>query len=80
MEVRWLIRKLTPDFMTIADFRKNNVDSVKSLFKNFNLFLKDHGLFKYYGTAADGTKIKAVNSMDKYYSKERIKKTLEAID
>ena len=34
MEVMWLIRKLKPDFKTIADFRKDNVDTVKSLFRN----------------------------------------------
>ena len=80
MEVMWLIRKLTPDFKTIADFRKNNVDSVKSLFRKFNSFLKDQGLFKSDDIAVDGTKIKAVNSMDRSYSKERLKKTVEAID
>ena len=80
MEVMWLIRKLTPDFKTIADFRKNNVDSVKSLFRKFNSFLKDQGLFKSDDIAVDGTKIKAVNSMDRSYSKERLKKTVDAID
>ena len=80
MEVMWLIRKLTPDFKTIADFRKNNVDSVKSLFRKFNSFLKDQGLFKSDDTPFDGTKIKAVNSMDRSYSKERLKKTVDAID
>ena len=34
MEVMWLIRKLKPDFKTIADFRKDNIDTVKSLFRN----------------------------------------------
>ena len=26
LELLWLLRKLTPDFKTIADFRKNNAD------------------------------------------------------
>ena len=39
MEVRWLIRKFTPDFKTIADFRKCNVDALKSLFHELTLFL-----------------------------------------
>ena len=80
IEVMWLIRKLTPDFKIIADLRKNNVDSVKLLFRKFNLFLKDQGLFKSHDVAVDGTKIKAVNSMDRSYSKERLRKTLEAIE
>ena len=57
IEVMWLINKLTPDFKTIADFRKNNVDSVKSLFRKFNSFLKDQGLFKSHDISVDGTKI-----------------------
>ena len=67
MEMMWLIRKLTPDFKTIADFRKNNVDSVKSLFRKFNLFLNYQGLFKSNDITVDGTKIKAVNSIDEVY-------------
>src|SRR5487761_915070 len=33
LELIWLMKKLTPDFKTIADFRKNNVDSIKPVFK-----------------------------------------------
>src|SRR5487761_1276129 len=33
LELVWLMKKLTPDFKTIADFRKNNVDSIKPVFK-----------------------------------------------
>ena len=80
MEVMWLIRKLKPDFKTIADFRKDNIDTVKSLFRKFNLFLKEQGLFKSSDIAVDGTKVKAVNSMDRSYSKERLKKTIDDID
>ena len=80
MEVMWLMRKLTPDFKTISDFRKDNVDTVKSLFRKFNLFLKEQDLFKSHDIAIDGTKIKAVNSMDNSYSRERLKKTMDDID
>ena len=80
MEVMWLIRKLTPDFKTIADFRKNNVDSVKSLFRKFNLFLKDQGLFRSHDIAVDGTKLKAVNSMDRSYTRAYLEKGQDRID
>ena len=80
MEVMWLINKLTPNFKTISDFRKDNIDVVKSLFRKFNLFLKEQGLFKSRDIAVDGTKVKAVNSMDRSYSKERFKKTIDDID
>ena len=80
MEVMWLIHKLTPDFKTISDFRKDNIDVVKSLFRKFNLFPKEIGLFKSHDIAVDGTKMKAVNSMDRSYSKEKLKKTMDDLD
>lgn len=80
VEVMWLIRKLTPDFKTIADFRKDNIGLIKSLFHEFNLFLKEHNLFASHDIAIDGTKMKAVNSMDRSYTKEYLKKQQDRID
>ena len=80
MEVMWLMRKFTPDFKTIADFRRDNIDMVKSLFRKFNLFLKEQGLFKSHDIAVDGTKVKAVIQFDRFYSKEKLKKTIDDID
>jgi transposase len=33
----WLLRGLTPDFKTIADFRKDNRDAFKPVFRQFVL-------------------------------------------
>ncbi len=79
-EVMWLIRKLIPDFKTIADFRKDNIDIMKSLFRKFNLFLKEQGLFRSHDIAMDGTKMKAVNSMDRSYTRVYVKKEHDRID
>src|SRR5271157_2446052 len=35
IELMWLLKKLTPDFRTVADFRKDNVDSIKKVFRKF---------------------------------------------
>jgi transposase len=35
VEVIWLMKRLAPDFKTIADFRKDNVDCIKGVFKEF---------------------------------------------
>ncbi len=40
IEVIWLLRKLQPDFKTIADFRKDNKSSLKNVFKDFTLLCK----------------------------------------
>ena len=45
-EVIWLLGGLTPDFRTIANFRKDNIDAIKSLF--YELFLRLHSYFKNY--------------------------------
>ena len=35
VELMWLLRKLTPDFRTISDFRKDNAKALKNVFKAF---------------------------------------------
>ncbi len=80
MEVMWLIHKFTPDFKTISDFRKDNIDTVKSLFRKFNLFLKEQGLFKSHDIAVDGTKMKAVNARERSYTRVYLKREQDRID
>jgi len=36
VEVMWLLKRLTPDFKTIADFRKDNRDAIKKVFKEIH--------------------------------------------
>ena len=36
LEVKWMLEGVEPDFRTISDFRKNNVDSLKEIFHEFN--------------------------------------------
>jgi transposase len=36
-EVMWLLSKLTPDFRTIADFRKDNHTAIKAVCREFTL-------------------------------------------
>ncbi len=40
LEVIWLMKKLAPDFKTIADFRKDNIDYIKPVFKEFVYFCR----------------------------------------
>lgn len=35
LEVIWLLKKLKPDFKTIADFRKDNKKALKKVFRDF---------------------------------------------
>lgn len=83
IEFIWLLKDVKPDYRTIADFRKDNADLLKSVFVSFNLSCKELGILSNV-VSQDGTKLKAVNSKDKNftYSKidDRKKRVLEQIN
>lgn len=80
LEVMWLIKKLHPDFKTIADFRKENRKAIKEVLKKFNLLCKDLGLFGGNLVAVDGTKFRADNSKKNNYNKKKIDRQLKYIE
>ena len=43
IEVIWLLKKLRPDFKTIADFRKDNKKALKKVFRDFTELCDDWG-------------------------------------
>lgn len=45
VEVIWLVRKLAPDFKTIADFRKDNLKPLKSVHRQFIVLCRRLNLF-----------------------------------
>lgn len=59
IEVMWLVRKLAPDFKTIADFRKDNLAAIKSVCREFTLLCKKLELFGGELVAVDGSKFRA---------------------
>ena len=36
VEVKWMLKGVEPDFRTVSTFRKENIDSLKKLFHEFN--------------------------------------------
>jgi len=83
IEVMWLMKKLSPDHKTIADFRKDNVDCIKPVFKEFVYLCRNLDLYGAQLVAIDGTKFKAVNSRSNNLSEKtvalRLKQTEEKI-
>jgi len=83
VEVMWLLKKLAPDFKTIADFRKDNVDCIKGVFKEFVYLCRRLDLYGAQLVAIDGTKFKAVNSRSNNLNEKtvglRLKQTEEKI-
>lgn len=73
IEFIWLLSSLSPDFRTISDFRKDNIDSLKSVMFQFNLdcMALDSSLITN-SSSQDGTKIKAVNSKENNFTLSKI--------
>lgn len=80
VELMWLLRKLNPDFKTIADFRKDNLKAIKNVCREFILLCRRMDLFSAELIAIDGSKFRAVNSGERAYSRNRLKARIRDID
>jgi len=80
IEVIWLLRKLRPDFKTIADFRSQNSKGLKEVFHQFILLCKSMDLFGSELIAIDGSKFSAVNHNSRNYTKDKLKNLLKQIN
>src|SRR5262245_27377560 len=80
LEVMWLLGKLTPDFKTIADFRKDNLKPLKQVCREFTLLCRKLELFGGELVALDGSKFKAVNGRRRNFSESRLKKAIHTLD
>jgi transposase len=69
LEVIWLLRRLTPDDKTIADFRKDNGPAIKKVCAQFVVLCRQMGLLTSASVAIDGSKFKAVNTRDKNFTR-----------
>jgi len=72
IELMWLLNNVTPGKSCISDFIKLNKQPFQKLFKKFVAFLKFADFVDAESTVIDGTKIRAQNSRNKYYSIKKI--------
>lgn len=79
-EVCWLLEEITPNYHSIADFRKNHPQQLKFIFRALNDFLKDNDCFGKTTLAIDSTKIRAQNASKKNYNQNKIEQHLAYID
>jgi transposase len=80
VEVMWLTGCLSPDFKTIADFRKDNGPAIRKVCREFIVVCGRAGLLTATTVAIDGSKFKAVNSRDRNFTKAKVAKRLEQIE
>ena len=73
VELMWLLRRLAPDFKTIADFRKDNGPAIQKVGREFISMCRGLDLFADAIVAIDGSKFKAVNNRDKNFTPHKVK-------
>ena len=73
VELMWLLERLSPDFKTIADFRKDNSKGIKNTCRTFIELCRQMNMFTDTVVAIDGSKFKAVNNSKKNYTPSKLK-------
>ena len=80
VEVMWLLRRLAPDFKTIADFRRDNCAAIVGTCRAFVLFCRDQGLFTARLVALDGSKFRAAASTKRVLGRREIVEEAARLD
>ena len=80
LEVTWLLRRLQPDFKTIADFRRDNRAAFRQVFRDFVRICRELDLYGRELVAVDGTRIKAVNNPNRNFTRAKLERELERAD
>ena len=80
VEAMWLLRRLAPDFKTIADFRRDNGAALVGACRAFMMLCRDAGLFQARLVALDGSKFRAVASSKKIMGRKEITEEAARLD
>lgn len=80
LEVMWLVKGLNPHYKTIANFRKDNAASFRSVFKHFVFILKEWKLVDGKHIAIDSFKVRAQNSLKNNFNEAKLHRHLDYID
>ena len=80
LEVLWLIRRLSPSFKTIADFRRDHPEALAGVCRAFVGFCRSQSLYGGEVLAVDGSKIEAVASRKQVITPKSVAKKAASID
>lgn len=80
LEVIWLLGKLHPDFKTIADFRRDHPEQIAAACREFSVFCKKLDLFGKELVGIDGSKFRAVNSVERNQTQKGLQRLITQID
>ncbi len=80
IEVIWLLKNLTPDHNTISNFRRDNPQAIKKVFRETVRIAQYFNLIGGKLLAGDSTKLRAQNSKKNNYNQKKIDRHLEYIE
>jgi transposase len=80
VEVIWLLRQLKPDFKTITDFRRDNRQAFRPIFRQFVLLCRQLELFGRELIAVDGTRLMAVNNKGRNFTRASLTEFIRLAD
>lgn len=80
LELIWLTGRLSPDFKTIADFRRDNGPALRRTCAQFVSLCRSLKLFAEAVVAIDGSKFKAVNNTDRNFSERKLQARIEQLE
>ena len=80
VELMWLTERLTPDFKTIADFRRDKGKAIRNVCRQFIVLCRKLDLFAESIIAIDGSKFKAVNNRDRNFTSAKLKARMVQIE
>ncbi len=80
VEVMWLLKRLRPDFKTIADFRKDNGAAIRAACSAFIEFCSEARLLTGHQVAIDGSKFRAAASIDQSLTRDFVKRDRAQIE
>lgn len=80
IEVMWLLNNLAPDHNTISNFRMNNGDGIKKVFRQTVKIAQHFELIGGKLLAGDSTKLRAQNSKKNNFNQKKIDRHLEYIE
>jgi len=80
IEMMWLCAGLTPSYKTIADFRKENSEALKKVFREFVLLCKELDLITGELVGVDGAFLRANASKNQLIMKRTVQRDLKKID
>jgi len=79
VELMWMTGRLSPDFKTIADFRKDHEEAIRLVCREFVMLCRKLNLIGN-TVAIDSSKFKAVNNRDNNLTRAKTKRRLAAVE